>query len=916
WDSYRDMVLRIALLNETELEFHEMGIFSSKTALEREMVYNHGFDFTIYLVERFGENVLAEITRALGRSGSYRIDRALEEVTGRSGIELYTDWIEDRREFYYRAIEHMNFSKTTGVVTDGYFNFHPTLSPDGNTVAYLSNRGGKESSTKLYLMSKDTTEKWVAVSIPGRMAEFSKSVYSCGFHDNPLIERIHSSFSFSPEGGRLVFARNQVNERGELYDDLFIYDLERKSVRRLTDSKRVSDPAWSPDGKRIAAVRQQQGSTNLVLIDAESGKLTPLTDNRHGEQVYTPSWSPDGETIYYSYFDRGSRSIHRYNLDDSSSSPILEHPSVNYRDPEISRDSRYLYFSADPDGIYNIYRLPLDGGEIEQLTSLPGGGFMPEVDGEQLYFSEYRKGGYKISKISLLSETGKFSPYQPPYTDRTASHDAADPAAGRNHTGTIKTKPFSAGLYSRADSSRVVLEKSSANADDSRTFYRYEDTFSRFSFIPIIRFDNYSKLNGSNSRLLRAGNFGDLGENLLRDMKTGIFFSSREVTDRLSLFGGALFGFGSLPADGLNDFFQPSRLTDLDRDLFLIAEYRGLPFIEKRWSPTISIELYNLRRNVRNGLEVEEFPCTACLPDTLSLDLAYNIWEANFFLRSKIDERSLLELGVGYSPYRVQVDAFFSRELQQTIPSTSEEYFKATTFSLAYYYENFTPYPNSDIAPVGWKGSLTYQYQPGRLLQDFEVEEGVLLPVYDTSYNHSVELNARYGFPGWKRSTGQIRSRIFSYINQPEELFYLDYIGGFTGMRSYPFFALGGTTTAFAQFSYITPLLTDINRQLGRHTLDKLFMRLYAETGGIWGNTFDTESGLKTGVGAELRFAFNSYYLYPLKLFVSGSYGFDRFTVTLPGEFITESGSNRIDYGRELLFHFGLTFDFNILNHE
>ncbi|MDX1671671.1 MAG: hypothetical protein R3211_04970, partial [Balneolaceae bacterium] len=111
WDSYRDMVLRIALLNETELEFHEMGIFSSKTALEREMVYNHGFDFTIYLVERFGENVLAEITRALGRSGKYRIDRAIEEVTGHSGIELYTDWIEDRREFYYRAIEHMNFSK-------------------------------------------------------------------------------------------------------------------------------------------------------------------------------------------------------------------------------------------------------------------------------------------------------------------------------------------------------------------------------------------------------------------------------------------------------------------------------------------------------------------------------------------------------------------------------------------------------------------------------------------------------------------------------------------------------------------------------------------------------------------------------------------------------------------------------------
>lgn len=80
------------------------------------------------------------------------------------------------------------------------------------------------------------------------------------------------------------------------------------------------------------------------------------------------------------------------------------------------------------------------------------------------------------------------------------------------------------------------------------------------------------------------------------------------------------------------------------------------------------MELYNLRRNVSNGLQIEEFPCTSCLPDTSSVDIAYNIWEADLFLRSKINNFSLLELGIGYSPYRVQSEAFYSRELQQLIP--------------------------------------------------------------------------------------------------------------------------------------------------------------------------------------------------------------------------------------------------------
>ena len=93
-------------------------------------------------------------------------------------------------------------------------------------------------------------------------------------------------------------------------------------------------------------------------------------------------------------------------------------------------------------------------------------------------------------------------------------------------------------------------------------------------------------------------------------MKPGVYFANRDAIDKLSVFGGIMVGLTSKPAEDIGDFFSPSRLFRLDRDIFFMAEYRGLPFIKRSWSPTIAIEIFNLHRNVKNGLSIE-FPCTS-----------------------------------------------------------------------------------------------------------------------------------------------------------------------------------------------------------------------------------------------------------------------------------------------------------------
>jgi WD40 repeat protein len=902
WDSHRDMMLRTRVLDNSVLGFEEMGIFSSKTSLERELAYNQGFAFTNYLTERFGEEVIADISRSAAESGRNNFSPVMLHATGYSGHQLYDDWLSHLREKYRQVTEQIGpVSETETVEPRGFFNFYPQYSSDGSVFAYLSNRGRDYARTAL-ILKKNGLE--TEIEMPGGLDYLNGEQsyhFSHGLASNTTLDFISNRFSFSPAGNELVYSRPVRNRFGETYQDLYIYNLDSASRERITNSARVQDPAWHPKERLIAAVKQTHGTQNLVLVDPAGGDITQLTVFKNWETVYTPVWHPDGDDIYFASASAGNRNIFRYHLPSETITAVLAGNAADFRDPWISPDGRYLYYSADITGIFNIYRLNLETGHSERVTNVIGGAFMPFARGDTLYFAGYTARGYKIER-AVITDPVSVNPDTISKFRREANPYAGD----------LDGIPDRSPEISSAAAEPVSIVISGDDTQVNATWQPYSETTTGISVFPVLRFDNYTKLRGSNRTLLTDGRFGALGENLWRDVKLGAYFSSRDVTERLSLFAGALIGPGSLPADGVGDFFSPGRLNNLDRDLFLIAEYRGLPFIRRSWSPTVAVELYNLKRNVRDGITIEEFACTSCLPEERSIDIRYSIWEASLFLRSKLNRWSLLELGASYSPYSVTTDGFFSREFNEFIPGSTSQYFRGSTYSVSYVAELFRPVRHSDIAPQGIGGSFTYRYQPGRLLSEFEVNDGILSPVYSRDFNHSLELNTRYGFGIYGRSTGMFETRGFAYLNRPDEFFYLDYTGGLTGMRSYPFFAIGGQTTAFGRISYITPLFEGINRQAGAYTLDKVFARLFLETGNGWGGPLNIGNNLKTGAGAELRFAFNNYYLFPMKLFVNGTYGFNRFDVSLPSQFITPDGGSTVSYGRDFLFYFGLTFDFDL----
>jgi len=925
WDSHRDMLLRTRIMDSKHLDFDEMGTFSSKNSLERELVYNQGFAFSIYIAENYGEDALASITKAAAQKGNHDVDKIIHEATGINGKKLFREFLEYKKSEYQNALENIDFTPSEPIEPKGFLNFYPKFISDGTKIAYVSNRSTDNSRVSLYIKDISTSEDIAQLEL-GKTTEphthghgLHGYTLSCGFRADPVIDYTNAGFDISPDGKKIIYSHAEKNKFGEEYNDLYLKNLEDDSKpRKITKNKRIDDPNWHPDGDKLASIIRFDGTTNLAVYHLANDSAEVLTTFEDGEQIFTPVWHPNGNHIYYAFSDTAQRQIRVYNLETKTTTTILEAPDVDYRDPHLSNDGKYLYYAANPDGIFNIYRKPLQGGNSEKLTNVLGGAFMPAVnDKGNLIFAEYTSDGYKISKAdvqTLTSFTNK-QRYKKPGNIKNSTGLLGASYSNLNQYNDKDINAFDEHQYAVADTGVYNFEIKTQNNSDQRRFSAYEDQFTKFSIFPTIRFDNYSKFNGSNSSLIKNGEFGDLGENLLRDMKVGFNFVSREVTDRLNLFGGFLLGVGSLPADDTGDFFEPNRLVDLDRDIFFIAEYRGLPFIDTYWSPTVSIELYNIRRNVDDGFAFEEFACTSCLPQDTFTDIAYNIWEANLFFRSKLNRFSLLELGFGITPQSIITDSFRSKELDQTIPTSSDVFFKGRNISLSYIFNAYKPTINRDIAPLGLKGYVKYAYQPNKLLEEFEVENGTLSPVFDRTQNQSIEIRTRYGFTFDKNkpSSWLVHSRLFTYFNDPDDQFYLDYAGGFPNMRSYPFFAIGGNTTAFTQLSFITPIFKNINKQVGRYTLDKMFLRFFAETGNGWNGDLDIGNNLKTGIGSELRFAFNGYYLFPFKFFISGAYGFNQFEVTLPSEFITEGQSNRVPFGRDVQIHFGLSFDFELL---
>ena len=207
------------------------------------------------------------------------------------------------------------------------------------------------------------------------------------------------SLDVSPDGATLVL---------EVLGDLYLLPIEGGEARPLTEGMAFdSQPAFSPDGKRVAFVSDRDGAENVWVIGIDGKNEKKLSDNAKMAQFASPSWAPDGSHVIASRTDWGLRTyeVWAYHLKGgkgvklTNAKPRGDTPP-NQRGNSLGAvyapDGRHLYYAHKQGGFaYNlqfpqwqIVRHDLRTGDQDRLTEAQGSAFRPVLspDGERLVY--------------------------------------------------------------------------------------------------------------------------------------------------------------------------------------------------------------------------------------------------------------------------------------------------------------------------------------------------------------------------------------------------------------------------------------------------------------------------------------------------------------------------------------------------
>jgi hypothetical protein len=432
-----DMYLRAHAL---EGKFLRLDQVTNNTRLfpRGNVAYLYGSAFLRHIGRRYGDDVLRRISQRYGGCWSpdcwipWGMNRALRHATGeRVGYgELYKDWKRERIRHY--EAQRDEIARGPLGLTQGR-----PISPFKVSVDRPQIVAKSPGSSELSVLWLD--------SDPYRRPALWNHDLATGKTRVELEIDGATGLSVSSDGRLAVMSRYYAFRATFSYQDLVLYHRERRELYQLTEALRVDNPALSPDGRRVAFEVNSQGSRRLGVMELpptgsreESQRIDrravavpevwraraarpvefPLSQERFS-QAYTPAWSPDGRSIAVSLWQQGGyRDIVIVDLATRALRYVTRDRALDLH-PRFSADGKWLFFSSDRTGVFNLYAHHLASEATFQVSSVVNGLFNPALspDGKLCAYVGFVAEGYRIETIELDPRRFRLAPAAPARPD-------------------------------------------------------------------------------------------------------------------------------------------------------------------------------------------------------------------------------------------------------------------------------------------------------------------------------------------------------------------------------------------------------------------------------------------------------------------------------------------------------------------
>lgn len=405
WETNSDMFIRNAIINDFLPDIKNLsGYFG----------YRGGQAVMKFIADKYGKEKIGELLQRINDMNSF--EGGLRATIGLNLEELNEQWKKEMKIQYWPDIasreEPDDFSRrlTDNKKGIGFYNTSPAISPNGDKMAFISDRDIYLDVYVRSIKDKDDIER---VASSGTTFDFEE------------LNVLYPTLTWAPDNTHIALSLKQGGD-----DVITVIDVENNEYKNLPfKMPGIESVSWSPDGKKIAFNGHDATQSDIYVYDFDKEQVYKVTDDIFTDDE--PTWGPKSDIIFFSsdrgaildssmigddfniyYHDYKQLDLYQVNLNTKQITRLTDWEFSDERDAVVSPEGDQILFTSDKNGITNIYKKPIvfkegtDKSRIEDLKAVPITNSLNPLeqlslskDGMKLIYTSLFKRGYNIFLI-------------------------------------------------------------------------------------------------------------------------------------------------------------------------------------------------------------------------------------------------------------------------------------------------------------------------------------------------------------------------------------------------------------------------------------------------------------------------------------------------------------------------------------